>query len=68
VRIPKCRKKKLYGEVVSYLEEIFHELTEQRESRIVKGQVCPDRIHMLVETPPKYEASPMADTSRGKAR
>jgi REP element-mobilizing transposase RayT len=39
VRIPKCRRKKLYGEVAQYLGEIFHELAGQRESRIVEGHV-----------------------------
>jgi putative transposase len=54
VWIPKYRRKKLYGEAARYLGGIFHELAEQRESKIVEGRVCPDHIHMLVEIPPKH--------------
>jgi putative transposase len=67
VWIPKCRKKKLYGEVARYLGEIFHELAEQRESKIVEGGVCPDHIHMLIEIPPKHGVSAVVGYIKGKS-
>lgn len=67
VWIPKCRRKRLYGEVVKYLGEIFHELARQRESKIVEGHVCPDHIHMLVEIPPNYAVSEIVGYIKGKS-
>jgi putative transposase len=67
VWIPKCRKKELYGEVAQYLGEIFHELAEQRESRIVEGHICPDHIHMVIEIPPKYGVSAVVGYIKGKS-
>jgi putative transposase len=67
VWIPKCRKKKLCGEVAQYLGEIFHELAEQRESRIVEGHIYPDHIHMLIEIPPKYGVSAVVGYIKGKS-
>jgi putative transposase len=67
VWIPKCRRKKLYGEVAQYLGEIFHELAGQRESRIVEGHVCPDHIHMLIEIPPKHGNSAVVGYIKGKS-
>jgi putative transposase len=67
VWIPKGRKKKLYGEVATYLGEIFHELARQRESKIVEGHVCPDHIHMLIEIPPKYAVAEVVGYIKGKS-
>jgi putative transposase len=67
VWIPKYRRKKLYGEVARYLGEIFHELAEQRESKIVEGRVCPDHIHMLIEIPPKHGVSAVVGYIKGKS-
>jgi putative transposase len=67
VWIPKCRKKKLYGEVATYPGEIFHELARQRESRIVEGHICPDHIHMLIEIPPKYAVAEVVGYIKGKS-
>ena len=65
--IPKCRKKILYGQVVKYLGEIFHELAKQRESRIVEGHLCPDHVHMLIEIPPKYSVAQVVGYIKGKS-
>ena len=65
--IPKCRKKTLYGNVAKYLGKIFHELAQQRESRIVEGHVCPDHIHMLIEIPPKYAVAQIVGYIKGKS-
>jgi putative transposase len=65
--IPKCRKKTLYGQVAKYLGRIFHELAQQRESRIVEGHLCPDHIHMLIEIPPKYAVAQVVGYIKGKS-
>jgi putative transposase len=67
VWIPKYRKKDLYGEAARYWGEIFYELAGQRESSIVEGHVCADRIHMLIEMSPKYAVSAVVGYIKGKS-
>jgi putative transposase len=55
--IPKCRRKKLYGQIAKYLGEIFHELARQKDSKIEEGRLCPDHVHMLIAIPPKHAVS-----------
>jgi len=54
VWIPKYRKKVLYGQIRKYLGEIFRELAEQKESKVLEGHLMPDHVHMLLSIPPKY--------------
>jgi putative transposase len=54
VWIPKCRRKVLYGQLKKHLGSVFHEPAIQKESKIVKGHLMPDHVHMLVSIPPKY--------------
>ena len=65
--IPKCRRKILYGNVAKYLGKIFHELAQQRESRILQGHLCPDHVHMLIEIPPKYSVAQVVGYIKGKS-
>lgn len=67
VWIPKCRRKKLYGEIGKYLGDIFHELAGHRESKILEGHVCPDHIHMLIAIPPKYSIASVVGYIKGKS-
>jgi putative transposase len=67
VWIPKYRKKKLYGELRQYLGEILHELSRQRESKILEGHLCIDHIHILIEIPPKYAVSQVVGYIKGKS-
>ncbi|GHV18903.1 IS200/IS605 family transposase [Spirochaetia bacterium] len=67
VWIPKCRRKKLYGDVAKYLGETFHELARQRERVIVEGHLCPDHVHMLIEIPPKYSVAQVVGYIKGKS-
>ena len=67
VWIPKCRKKQLYGKAAKYLGEIFRQLARQRESKIVKGHLCPDHVHMLIQIPPKYAVLQVAGYIKGKS-
>ena len=67
VWIPKYRRKVLYGNLRSYLGDIFHELARQRESRIVEGHLCVDHVHMCIEIPPKYSVSKVVGFIKGKS-
>ena len=67
VWIPKYRRKVLYGNLRSYLGDIFHELARQRESRIVEGHLCVDHVHMCIEIPPKYSVSEVIGFIKGKS-
>jgi putative transposase len=67
VWIPKCRRKRLYGEIAKKLGGIFHEWARQHESKILEGHLCPDHIHMLIEIPPKYAVSEVVGYIKGKS-
>jgi putative transposase len=53
--------------VAKYLGSIFHRLAKERESRIVKGHLCPDHVHMLIEIPPKYSVAQVVGYIKGKS-
>jgi len=67
VFIPKYRKKVIYGNLRSYIGEIFHELAGHRESRIEEGHMMGDHIHMCISIPPKYPVSKVAGYIKGKS-
>jgi putative transposase len=67
VFIPKCRRKKLYGELRKHLGEVLKRLAEQKESRIEEGHLLPDHVHMLISIPPKYAVSQVVGFIKGKS-
>ena len=67
VWIPKWRRKQLYGHIAKYLGTVFHELARQKESKIEKGLLCPDHVHMLIEIPPKYAVAQVIGYIKGKS-
>jgi REP element-mobilizing transposase RayT len=58
VFIPKCRRRTLYAQLRRHLGEVFRNLAEHKESRILEGPLMPDHVHMLISIPPKYAVSP----------
>ena len=46
VFIPKRRKKRILGALRRHLGEIFHDLSRQKESKIVEGHLMGDHVHM----------------------
>jgi Transposase IS200 like len=60
VFIPKCRRKTPYQELRRHLDEVFHQLAVQKESKVEEGHLMPDHVHMLLSIPPKYAVSQMA--------
>ena len=67
VFVPKYRKKKLYGEIRSYLGPVFHELARQKECKILEGHMVQDHVHMLIAIPPKYAVSQIVGYIKGKS-
>ena len=57
VFVPKNRKKVLYGKIRKFLAPLFHELADQRNSKIIKGNMVQDHVHMLIAIPPKYSVA-----------
>jgi putative transposase len=67
VWIPKCRRKTLYGQLRKRLGEVLHDLSYQKESRILEGHLQTDHVHMLVSIPPKYSAALVVGFIKGKS-
>ena len=67
VFIPKCRRRTLYGQLRQHLGEVFRNLAEHKESRILEGHLMPDHVHMLIAIPPKYAVSQVVGYIKGKS-
>ena len=67
VFIPKCRKKRLYGQLREHLGEVFRELATRKESRIEEGHLMPDHVHMMISIPPKHAVSQVVGYIKGKS-
>ena len=67
VFIPKYRKKSIFGQIREDLGDVLRELARQKESRIVKGHLMADHVHMLIEIPPKYAVANVVGFMKGKS-
>lgn len=67
VFVPKYRKKKIFGIIRKKLGEVFHELSRQKECRILEGHLMPDHVHILIEIPPKHPVSSVIGFLKGKS-
>ncbi len=67
VRIPKYRRKVLYGQLRKYLGELFHDLAAQKESNILEGDLQSDHVHVLLSIPPKYSVAQIVGFMKGKS-
>jgi putative transposase len=47
----------LGGEVRGYLKEIFEQIAEEYDFRIMTMEIMVDHVHILVEAPPSYSPS-----------
>jgi len=65
--IPKYRKKQLYGDLRTYLGEVFRELAQRREYEILEGHLMPDHAHMLISIPSKYAVLQVVGFIKGKS-
>lgn len=67
VFIPKRRKKAIYGALRRNLGEIFRELAQQRDCKIVEGHLMVDHVHMCLSIPPKLSVSNAVGYIKGKS-
>ena len=68
VFIPKRRKKRIFGVLRwQQLGEIFHELAEHKESKVVEGHLMSDHVPMCLSIPPKYAVSNVDSYIKGKS-
>jgi putative transposase len=67
VFIPKCRRKRLYGQIRRELGGIFRELARQKESEVEEGHLMSDHVHMLISVPPKYAVAQVMGYIKGKS-
>ena len=68
VFIPKRRKKRIFGVLRwQQLGEIFHELAEHKESKVVEGHLMSDHVPMCLSIPPKYAVSNVVGYIKGKS-
>lgn len=67
VFIPKCRRKTLYARLRAHLGEMFRQLAQRKECRILEGHLMSDHVHMLIAIPPKYAVSQVVGYMKGKS-
>jgi putative transposase len=57
----------IYKTLRQHLGEVFRDLAQQRESRILEGHLMPDHVHLLITIPPKYSVSQVIGYIKGKS-
>jgi putative transposase len=67
VWIPKYRRKTLYEQLRKHVGQVFRELANQKESRVLEGHLMPDHVHMLLSIPPKYAVAQVVGFIQGKS-
>ena len=65
VWIPKYRRSFLVGEIAERLKQILKEIARDYRIQIIAMEVMPDHVHMLIEAPPKYAPSKLAQIFKG---
>ena len=64
---PKYRRKAMYGEKGKEIGAILRELCKWKGVNIIKAEICPDHVHMLVEISPKISVSAFVGYLKGKS-
>ena len=64
---PKYRRRVIYGKIKKDIGAILRQLCEFKEVNIIKGEMCKDHVHMLVEIPPKISVSSFMGYLKGKS-
>ena len=67
VFIPKYRRKALYGQLRKEIGDVFHQLAQRRQSKIERGHMMVDHVHMLISIPPKHAVSQVIGYIKGKS-
>ena len=64
---PKYRRMIFYGKYKVQIGKILRQLCEWKGVKIVKAELCPNHVHMLVEIPPKMAVSSFMGYLKGKS-
>ena len=64
---PKYRRKVFYNEKREDIREIIKTLCTWKGVDIIEGEVCLDRIHLLLSIPPKLSVSSFMGYLKGKS-
>ena len=64
---PKYRRKVFYEEKREDIRDILRTLCAWKGVEIIKGEVCPDHIHLLLSIPPKMSVSSFMGYLKGKS-
>ena len=64
---PKGSKKGALWENQGFFRPVFHELANQRRSKIIKGHMVQDHVHMMIQIPPKYSVAEVIGYIKGKS-
>ena len=67
VFIPKYRRKAIYGQYRSDLQEIIRQLFKYKGVEILEGHLMPDHVHLLLSIPPKMSVSSFMGYLKGKS-
>ena len=65
--IPKYRKKLIFKNLRPHLGETLHELAQQKEGRILEGDLQSDHVHVLISIPQKYSVASVIGYIKGKS-
>ena len=66
-RVPKYRKRVLYGKIRRRVGEILKDLCRQRGIEMIEGHLMPDHIHMCLSVPPKFSIAFAIGFIKGKS-
>ena len=64
---PKYRRKVFYADKKLEIGAILRKLCKWKGLNIIKAEVCPDYVHMLLEIPPKMSISSFMEFLKGKS-
>ena len=67
VFIPKYRRKVIYNQYRSDLQEIIRTLCKYKGVEILEGHMMPDHVHLLLSIPPKMSVSSFMWYLKGKS-
>ena len=64
---PKFRRKVAYGALRQDIANILSMLCKRKGVNIVEAEICPDHVHMLVESPPNISVASFVGYIKGKS-
>ena len=67
VFVPKYRRKIIYNQYRTDLQEILRTLCKYKDVEILEGHMMPDSVHLLISIPPKTSVSSFMGYLKGKS-